>query len=77
LKTNFEKDYDKVDWEYLLKCIHKGLCQKWCDRVNIIPRNGTLCVKINNVKGMDFFCHRGVRQGNPFSPFLLMWMPRV
>ena len=30
----------------------------------------TLCVKINNSHGKDFASHRGVRQRDPFSPFL-------
>jgi hypothetical protein len=33
-------------------------------------QNGTLCVKINDRRGKDFGSHRGVRQGDPFSPFL-------
>ena len=38
--------------------------------MNEIVRGGTLCVKINNVRGRDFASRRGVRQGDPFSPFL-------
>ena len=38
--------------------------------VGEIVKNGTLCVKINNTRGKDFGSHRGVRQGDPFSPFL-------
>jgi hypothetical protein len=71
LKLDFEKAYDKVDWDYLMKCIaQKGFCEEWCGKINSILRNGTLCVKINNTRGKDFGSHRGVRQGDPFSPFL-------
>jgi hypothetical protein len=71
LKLDFEKAYDKVDWNYLMKCIsQKGFCEEWCTRINGIIRDGTLCVKINNTRGKDFRSHRGVRQGDPFSPFL-------
>jgi hypothetical protein len=71
LKLDFEKAYDKVDWNYLMKCIsQKGFCGEWCTRINGIIRDGTLCVKINNTRGKDFGSHRGVRQGDPFSPFL-------
>jgi hypothetical protein len=51
LKLDFEKAYDKVDWEYLMKCIsQKGFCEEWCAKINGIIRNGTLCVKINNTR---------------------------
>jgi hypothetical protein len=71
LKLDFEKAYDKVDWDYLMKCIaQKGFCEEWCGKINSILRNGMLCVKINNTRGKDFGSHRGVRQGDPFSPFL-------
>jgi hypothetical protein len=36
----------------------------------LVIKNGTLCAKINDKKGKDFGSHRGVRQGDPFSPFL-------
>jgi hypothetical protein len=52
LKLDFEKAYDKVDWDYLLKCIkQKGFNKKWCDILNLISTHGTLCVKINNTRG--------------------------
>jgi hypothetical protein len=71
LKLDFEKAYDKVDWNYLMKCIsQKGFYEEWCERIGGIIRDGTLCVKINNTRGKDFGSHRGVRQGDPFSPFL-------
>src|SRR3954462_2477305 len=31
---------------------------------------GTVCVKLNNTVGPYFLIHKGVRQGDPLSPFL-------
>ena len=46
LKLEFEKAYDKVDWNFLLKCFNqKGFSDLWCRIVNDIVRNGTLCLK--------------------------------
>jgi hypothetical protein len=72
LKLDFEKSYDKVDWEYLSKCISQiGFSPLWCNFFDLIVKNGTLYVKINDKKGNDFGSHRGVRQGDTFSPFLI------
>ena len=71
LKLDFEKAYDKVDWKYLMKCVsQKGFSPLWCRLIKEIVHDRTLCVKINNTRGGDFGSHRGVRQGDPFSPFL-------
>ena len=60
LKLDFEKAYDKVDWDFLLKCIaQKGFSPKWGRWVDDIVRGGTLSVKINNVRGRDFASRRG------------------
>jgi hypothetical protein len=61
LKLDFEKAYDKVDWEYLMKYIsHKGFYEEWCAKINGIIRNGTLCVKINNTRGKKFGSQGGL-----------------
>jgi hypothetical protein len=38
-----------VDWGYLVKCIsQKGFSPKWYQIFDLIIRNDTLCVKIND-----------------------------
>lgn len=71
LKLDFEKAYDKVNWDFLLEC-HKlrGFDDKWCKWIEQILHNGIVSVKINNIVGAYFQSHKGVRQGDPLSPFL-------
>jgi hypothetical protein len=71
MKLDFEKAYDKVNWDFLLEC-HKirGFSETWCGWVQQIMHNGTVCVKINNEIGPYFQSAKGVRQGDPFSPTL-------
>jgi hypothetical protein len=55
VKLDFEKAYDKVDWEYLFHCIsQKCFSALWCKMFDLVIRNETLCVKINDRRGKDF-----------------------
>ena len=71
LKLDFEKAYDKINWEFLLEC-HKnqGFGPTWCGWVEKILHNGTLSIKLNNETGPYFQSHKGVRQGDPYFPFI-------
>ena len=71
LKLDFEKAYDKVNWDFLLDCHRKrGFNSKWCGWVSQILKNGTVSVKINDEVGPYIQSAKGVRQGDPHSPFL-------
>jgi hypothetical protein len=71
LKLDFEKAYDKVNWNFLLEC-HKirGFNDLWCSWVKQCLFEGTVCVKINDEMGPYFQSSKGVRQGDPMSPTL-------
>lgn len=71
LKLDFKKAYDKVNWEFLLEC-HKlrGFNDTWCGWIKQILYNGTVSIKLNNCVGPYFQSAKGVRQGDPHSPFL-------
>jgi hypothetical protein len=71
LKLDFEKAYDKVNWDFLLSCHQaKGLYKMWCGWIKKVLYNGTVSVKLNNVCGTYFQSYKGVRQGDPLSPTL-------
>jgi hypothetical protein len=71
LKLDFEKALDKVNWELLLGS-HRamGFGDFRCNKGEQILRNGIVSVKINNVIGPYIQSSKGVRQGDPLSPFL-------
>ena len=71
LKLDFEKAYDKINWDFLLEC-HKvrGFGPTWCGWIQFFLKNGTVSIKLNNETGPYFQSHKGVRQGDPHSPFL-------
>ena len=71
LKLDFEKAYDKVNWDFLINC-HKvrGFCDIWCSWICQTLHNGSMAVKINDEMGPYFRSAKGVRQGDPLAPFL-------
>jgi hypothetical protein len=70
LKIDFEKAYDKVNWHFLYTMMEKGFGSTWCDWVMRIVRGGKVAIKTNDTLGPYFTTHKGVRQGDPFSPLL-------
>ena len=71
LKLDFEKAYDKVNWDFMLNC-HKmrEFHPQWIEWVRKILVGGTVSVKLNDEVGPYFQSSKGVCQGDPFSPFL-------
>lgn len=48
----------------------RGFGPTWCKWIKCILLNRTFSVKLNNFTGAYFQSHKGVRQGDPLSPFL-------
>ena len=62
LKLDFEKAYDKVNWNFLFDCLHLwGFCDTWVNWIKAVVTGGIVCVKLNNVEGPYFISHKGVR----------------
>ncbi|KAM0061725.1 putative RNA-directed DNA polymerase [Helianthus debilis subsp. tardiflorus] len=73
LKIDFEKAYDNVNWEFLLSCLDQmGFPCKWCIWVKGILRSARSAVLVNGSPTFEFQCQKGVRQGDPLSPFLFL-----
>jgi hypothetical protein len=71
LKIDFEKAYDKVNWHFLRYMMDKkSFGSTWCDWVMRTARGGKVAIQTNDVVGPYFTTHKGVRQGDPFSPLL-------
>jgi hypothetical protein len=71
LKIDFEKAYDKVNWNLLFKCLEiRGFGEKWCEWIKQVVSGGIVSVKINNQICPYIKSFKGVRQGDPLSPIL-------
>jgi hypothetical protein len=62
LKLDFEKAFDKVDYEVILHVLrHKGFPEKWNKWIKDILSSDTSSIMLNGVSEKVFHCRRGVR----------------
>jgi hypothetical protein len=71
LKLDFEKAYDKVNWEFLHQTLRiKGFSNKWCNWKSQIISKGSVGVKLNDNISRYFQTKKGLRYGDSLSPLL-------
>ncbi|XP_058764714.1 uncharacterized protein LOC131638187 [Vicia villosa] len=72
-KVDFEKAYDSVDWNFLLMVMEKmGFHEKWRSWIFECLRTASVSVLVNGSPTKEFNMGRGLRQGDPLSPFLFL-----
>ncbi|KAK1650722.1 hypothetical protein QYE76_068527 [Lolium multiflorum] len=75
LKLDFEKVYDRVDWDFLREVLRrKGFSATMVHRLMQLVSGGQTAVNVNGEIGPFFRNARGVRQGDPLSPILFDFM---
>ncbi|GAU51683.1 hypothetical protein TSUD_414970 [Trifolium subterraneum] len=72
-KADFEKAYDSINWQYLQYMMEKMcFCDKWRRWIDECLRSATVSVLVNRSPTKEFKVERGLRQGDPFFPFLFL-----
>ena len=74
LLLDFEKAYDRVDWNFLQGTLQRlGFEDSWINGVSALYSSASSRVLLAGDKGRRFFITRSIRQGCPLAPFLFLF----
>jgi hypothetical protein len=74
-KLDLSEEYDKVDWDFLRKVMQRpGFSHQWIDWIMSCVTSVTYQVNFNETLLETFLLSRCLRQGDPLSPYLFLFV---